>query len=207
MIVVRGEFTMDDPWSIPRHCNPVRLRLSTDGTVPRLSTTVSAYYDHEFLSLVFSSADDLIVASILDRDGPIYQQDVVEAFLAPEQPGDYFEIEVSPKGTVFDARISSPDGVRATMKADVGWDCRGLVAAVKREVEVGGTLTVDTLMRVPFAALGRTTPLPGEEWLGNFYRIDRHPELGDEYSAWRPTGRVPADFHVTAAFGRLVFGG
>jgi hypothetical protein len=54
--------------------------------------------------------------------------------------------------------------------------------------------------------LGRPTPVAGETWRANFFRIDRHPELGDEYSAWQPTMRSPADFHVGEAFGTLKFG-
>jgi hypothetical protein len=78
------------------------------------------------------------------------------------------------------------------------------MAAVRRVTESNGVVTIDTLLRIPFAALGRTMPIPGETWRANFYRIDRSPQ-GDEYSAWQPTMRQPADFHVPEAFGRLRF--
>ena len=38
-------------------------------------------------------------------------------------------------------------------------------------------------------------------WRANFYRVDLGSE--DEYSAWSPTGRTPADFHEPSRFGRL----
>ena len=41
---------MEDPWAIPPACTAIRLRRATDGAAPRLSTTVSAYYDDEHLS-------------------------------------------------------------------------------------------------------------------------------------------------------------
>jgi hypothetical protein len=166
---------------------------------------VSAYYDDRYLNVVFSCADDHIEATMLERDAPLYEEDVVEVFLAPASLSEYFEIEVSPMATIFDARIHSPDGVRDTMTADSKWDCSGLLAGVRRVVEAGGTVSIDTAIRIPFLGLGRSVPAGGEVWRANFFRVDRHPSAGDEYTSWRPTMKHPPDFHVTAAFGSLVF--
>jgi len=89
------------------------------------------------------------------------------------------------------------------MTAELGWECAGLVAAVRKSWH-GSTLTIDTVIRIPFASLGRAVPQRGERWRANFYRIDRGP-VRDEFSAWRATMRTPADFHVPAAFGTLAF--
>lgn len=201
---VRGAFSIEDPWRTPAQASVVRLRRSTDGEAPRLATTVSLYFDDEFLTFVFSAADDHIVATYSAHDEPLYEEDVVEVFLAPDDAAHYFEVEVNPKGATFDARIFSPEASRETMSVDQNWRS-GAIAAVRKIFELDGTMTVDTLLRVPFASLGRSVPLPGERWQANFFRIDRHPSLGDEYSAWRPTLRVPADFHVPAAFGSVEF--
>jgi hypothetical protein len=67
-------------------------------------------------------------------------------------------------------------------------------------------MSIDTIVRIPFSSVGRATPGDGETWRGNFFRIDRHPDHGDEFSAWQPTLKNPADFHVAAAFGALRFG-
>ncbi len=155
-------------------------------------------WDDEALTLVFSGEDDHVVATHRAHDAPLYQEDVVEAFLAPAG-GEYFELEVNPLGAIFDARIVSPDGVRATMQTELAWTCAGLFAAVRRIDD-----TFDTVMRIPFASLARAVPEDGEEWRANFFRIDRHPD-GDEFSAWNPTMKSPADFHVVAAFGVLRF--
>ena len=205
LVVVRGEFSMEDPWAMPRSCEPVRLRRATDGAAPRLATTVAVYYDDVFLTILFSAADDHIVATRFGHDEPIYEEDVVEAFLSPRAKDEYFEIEVSPAGTTFDARIESPDGIRSTMRAEVGWDCEGLVAAVRKMISARNVMTIDTVVRVPFASVGSTAPQNGDSWLANFFRVDRHPGEGDEYTAWRPTMKLPADFHVVNAFGRLIF--
>ena len=55
------------------------------------------------------------VGALLGHDEPIWKEDVFEVFVAPQGLTPYFEIEVNPLGTTFDARIDSPDGERATM--------------------------------------------------------------------------------------------
>jgi cellulose/xylan binding protein with CBM9 domain len=198
LVVRRAEFSLEEPWSVPAGCEPVPLRLATDGSAPRLATAVTVYFDDVCLNVLFTGADDHVVATHFLHDAPLYEEDVVEAFLAPETLTDYFELEVSPFGTLFDARIESPDGDRKTMKADRAWTCEGLFAAVRR------VDTFEVILRIPFASLGRTTPVSGETWRANFFRIDRSPST-DEFSAWQPTMRVPPDFHVPAAFGTLRF--
>lgn len=205
LVVPRGAFDMEDPWTAPVASIPVRLRRSTDGAPPRLVTSVAAWFDADYLNVLFSCGDDHVEATHLVHDAPLYEEDVVEVFIAPEDTIRYFELEVSPRGTIFDARIHSPDGERATMHVDRAWTCEGLVAAVRRVTESNGVSTIDTLLRIPFAALERETPRDGETWRANFFRIDRHDTLGDEFSAWQPTMKSPPDFHVPAAFGTLRF--
>jgi len=199
LTVVRAEFSIEEPWAVPPDSEPIQLLRSTDGKPPRQATTVVAYADPDFLNLLFLCDDDEIVATYLGHDQPLYQEDVVEAFLAPRDIRHYYEIEVNPLGTTFDARVDSPDGVRGTMDVDLGWD-PDLFAAIRRTP--GKT---ETILRVPFAGLDVRRPASGEEWRGNFFRVDRSKWRGDEYSAWNPTLKNPADFHVAALFGRIVF--
>lgn len=201
----RAPFDMEDPWASPPECEPVRLRRAIDGAAPRLSTSVTAWYDETFLTVLFTLSDDHVQATLRDHDAPLYEQDVVEIFLAPDTLTRYFELEISPMGTVFDAVVDSPDGVRSTMQVDRSWTCARLMAAVRKVTESDGLRTVDTVVRIPFGSLGRPAPVRGETWRANFFRIDRHPDLGDEFSAWQPTLRQPPDFHVPAAFGILDF--
>jgi len=205
LVAVRAPFDMEEPWSAPAGCSPVRLRRATDGAPPRLSTSVAVWFDDEQLSILFSAADDHVEATHTSHDAPLYEQDVVEIFAAPESLQHYFELEVSPRGTLFDARIESPDGDRKTMHVDRDWTCASLFAAIRRVAESDGATTIDTLVRIPFSSLGRSAPGDGETWRMNFFRIDRHPDLGDEFSAWQPTLKNPADFHVPAAFGTVRF--
>ncbi|MGH9457064.1 MAG: carbohydrate-binding family 9-like protein [Thermoanaerobaculia bacterium] len=204
--VPHREFDSTEPWNIPAGCPPVVLRRATDGATPRLATLLHLYRDAMHLYLLFSGVDASIRATKLERDAPLWEEDVLEAFLAPADPARYFEIEVSPIGTLFDTAIESPDGERATMRADPRWDSRGAWAALRRVRRGADSLwRFETLLVVPFADLG--VPPPGAEsrWRANFFRIDRDDDLGDEFSAWQPTERNPPDFHVPAAFGELVF--
>jgi hypothetical protein len=203
--VERASFDMEDPWMVPADCQVARLLRSGDGAAPRLATSVAAYFDDEMLTVLFSASDDHVQATFLDHDAPLYEQDVVEIFLAPVALTRYFELEISPQGTLFDAIVDSPDGVRSTMRVDREWNCAGLMAALRRKTAPRGLSTIDTVVRIPFGSLGRGVPARGESWRANFFRIDRHPRLGDEFSAWRPTLRHPPDFHVPAAFGILRF--
>jgi hypothetical protein len=178
----------------------MKLRRATDGEAPRLATSVTGYFDDERLTFVFRAIDDEVVATQLGHDAPLYQEDVVEIFLAPESLTRYFELEVNPLGTTFDAIIDSPDGDRATMQADIAWTCEGLFTAIRRTNEV-----VETVVRIPFASLERSRPGEGEVWRANLFRIDRSGRHGDEFSSWQPTMKNPPDFHVPAAFGEICF--
>jgi hypothetical protein len=198
--VARAEFSIEEPWAIPPGSQVLQLVRAMDGKDPRLRTTVTVYADAECLNLVYQADDDAVVATYLGHDEPLYEEDVVEVFLAPIEIRRYYEIEVNPLGTTFDARIDSPDGVRATMKDDLSWDCENLFAAIRKTPAM-----VETIVRIPFASLDVPHPAPGDEWSGNFFRVDRDKSQGAEFTAWSPTMKNPADFHVAAAFGRIVF--
>jgi len=205
LVVPFAPFSIEEPWKVPEVCDRVELRRATDGGPARQQTTAAAYFDDEMLTIVFAGVDDRVVATHLQHDAPLYEEDVVEVFLAPSRLEEYFEIEVNPLGTTFDARIESPDGKRSTMKTDLAWTCEGLFPGVRRTTGRLAGATLDVVIRIPFAALGRTAPADGETWRGNFFRIDREPALGDDFLAWQPTMRTPPDFHLPAAFGILRF--
>src|ERR1041385_4230546 len=121
LVIPRGEFSIEDPWAAPAGCQLLPMVRAIDGGAPRLNTNIVVYFDAEYLNVVFSAEDDEVVATMYEHDAPLWQEDVVEAFLAPPRGGTYYELELNPLGTTFDARIDSPDGVRATMRAGVWW--------------------------------------------------------------------------------------
>jgi len=205
LIILRRQLDLENLWQIPEGCQPEGLVRSTDGAPPSLSSTVSAFYDATFLYVIFRFDDDEVRATYRDHDDPLYEEDVVEVFLSPAEPAVYFEIEVNPLGTVFDARIDSPEGTRASMQADLAWHATGLWTASRQvRAEASATFLTETLIAIPFLSMGVPAPEAGSSWRGNFFRIDRSSR-GDEFQAWRPTMKNPADFHVVSAFGRLLF--
>jgi hypothetical protein len=178
---------------------------------PQLPTEVRACWDDEHLYLAFVCVDTDIWGTLRQRDDPIYEEEVVEAFLSSS--GDvtrYFEFNFSPHNIVFDAAIQCPEsGDRHYMKANVAWNCEGLRSAVhvvgtpddRGDLDEKWTVEV----ALPFSQIGRggSRPADGEEWRANFYRIDR-AERG-EFSCWSPTLSDPPNFHVPGRFGRLAF--
>lgn len=200
--------SLDDPgW---QGIAPLSPLVQADGSgQPQQATEVRACWDDEHLYLSFSCKDTDIWGNFENRDDPLYDEEVVEAFLCPT--GDlrhYFEIELSPCNVVFDAKVFNPEKDRRTMLVDRTWDAPGMRTAVR----VSGILNDRSApdigwiaeMAIPFRDLGLSSPpAPGTAWKVNFYRIERGGVT--EYTAWSPTYKEPADFHVPDCFGELVF--
>jgi hypothetical protein len=169
------------------------------------------------------------------RDDPLYEEEVVEAFLCPT--GDlrhYYEFEVNPRNVVFDARVHCPDLHRATMRVDISWDCPGLETSVLVEGILHTTPpdhrrpTTDhtEVQRGGDAANPSTVNLQPSSWtvemvipFAAFPEVNP-PRPGDvwranfyridradppEFTAWSPTLESPANFHVPERFGYLAF--
>ena len=144
----------------------------------------------------YDGRDGGTVATLTRRDDSLWTEDVFEVFLTPfDPPNLYYEFEINPLGTLFDARVTSPDLVRATMNADAAWNLRGFRG--RSRVQRGRWSAVLTIPLGPLleGAAGR------REWRANFFRVDRADR--DEFSAWSPTGKNPPDFHEASRFGRL----
>jgi hypothetical protein len=173
---------------------PHALVRSGDGGRPNLPTAVRVGVRNGDLLVRFDGRDRGVVATLTQRDAPLWKEDVFEVFLSPgERSGVYFEFEVNPLGALFDARVESPDGRRDTMRVETSWNCTGFSARVRSRPD-----RWSAVVKIP---LSRLCAEPVESWRGNFYRIDRGPP--DEFSAWSPTGADPPDFHVPARFGVL----
>lgn len=196
-------------WTVPRRHSPAWDEIPghplvlVDGNGPPLQATlVRAAWDEEALHVRFECEDRDAWGTFQKRDDPLWQEEVVEVFLAPgeEDPVDYAEFEVSPLGVVFDARIHNPTSMRKDMTADVMWDCPGLRWQVGRG-EAKQDWWAELVIPWPGLAAGRP-----RLWRANFYRVERPRDGEAEYSAWSPTLTSPADFHKPARFGVLEIG-
>jgi carbonic anhydrase/acetyltransferase-like protein (isoleucine patch superfamily) len=185
------------------------LVLANGEGAPTEATEVRACWDAEYLYVSFACKDSDIWATLENRDDPIYDEEVVEVFLCPTgNLQHYYEFEVSPANVLFDAKVFSPEGDRATMLVDKEWNAKRIQTGVR----VSGTLNDRTAhdlgwiveLGIAFSDLGLSgPPEPGTIWRANFYRIERGAVT--EFSAWSPTFQEPAEFHLPACFGELVF--
>jgi hypothetical protein len=148
----------------------------------------------------FRCADPDVWATHTERNAPLWEEEVVEIFLAPgtNDPRKYVEIQVNPLGTVFDARVSNPDGHRATMSVEPIWDTAGLEVRVGRDAPDEWRVDI----ALPWAKV--TDAHPPKNWRANFYRIERPRGGLPEYACWSPTMADPPDFHRPEYFGALL---
>ncbi len=188
--------------------------LRADGHGPAIwKTAVRVCHDDFGLAVRFDCADRSAWGTLTERDDPLWQEEVVELFLAfgPEEPRRYFEFEISPRGVLFDARVENPTGRRADLAVETAWDCprvrwgAGSTALLAETSEGEDWWAVLVL---PWASLrSPDAPLSVPDSLrANFYRIERPPEGSAEFSAWSPTLVEPPDFHQPARFGFLSLG-
>ncbi len=212
---IRGRVPIDGdlnkpPWNSLR---PVGLVAShgcdaASGAPLVQPTALRVCHDGERLYIAFDCVDRDVWGTFRGRNERIYDEEVVEAFLAPSgDPRRYFELESNPRGAYWEGVIDNPDGQRRSLRTDLDWVCAGW----ERAIRVRGTLdTRDDVddgwaveWAIPFAGLGAAPPRPGTRWRANFYRIDQ--ANGGEYSAWSPTFAEPAEFHLPNHFGVLEF--
>ena len=194
--VAAGSFPDEQTWSsIPA----LALCRAQDGGVVAQATAVRVAHDGECLLVRFDCDDRDVWSTRATRDDALWEEEVVEVFVAPgaDDPKAYFEIQVNSLGTIFDARVSNPDGRRETMRVDRSWDLRGIRVAIER-----GRAGWSASIGLPWAELSAAEPPP--VWRANFFRIERPRDGAAEFSCWSPTRVDPPDFHKPMSFGRLL---
>ncbi len=185
--------------------------VRSDGVGPAIwKTAVRVCRDEFGIAVRFDCADRAAWGTFTDRDDPIWQEEVVELFLAlgPEDPRRYFEFEVSPRGVLFDARVENPTGRREDLEVETAWNCPGIRwGAGSTDLLHASVGEQDwwAVLVLPWASLVGPEPLP-DLLRANFYRIERPPNSPHEFSAWSPTLSHPPDFHQPARFGFLSLG-
>jgi hypothetical protein len=180
---------------------PVTFDTDWAGASTGISTTVRAAWTNEALSMRWNlSGAGLHVDDSKPTDTErekLYEEDCVELFFTPDasDPNHYYEIELGPKGHFFDLEVHR--GVKLDVKKAIAWS-----SAPKIVTKVDAdrhTATIEATFRAPeiVKALKAGATLPFA-----LYRMEgRSPR---KYLAWSPTRTAKPDFHVPAAFGRLV---
>jgi hypothetical protein len=204
-IVLDGKLDEQD-WKGAKDSGP--LVQTFTGEPGEFNAHVRVVYDAERIYIAFEVDDDYLKSTFQNTDDHLWEQDTVEVMFDPDGDGkNYFELQVSPRGTHFDTRYDSRRKPRPFGHVD--WDSQ-----VRAAVSLRGTLddaaadsgyTVE--LAVPFSAFaaGDTPappPQPGASWRVNFFVMDAR-EQGQRAVAWSPP-RV-GDFHTLERFGRLLF--
>jgi len=129
------------------------------------------------------------------RRDQLWDRDVAEVFLLPDShdPLKYKEFEVSPNGMWIDLQLSH--GEKHDLQS--GLLCRTSID------ERAATWSAE--LALPMKGLLPRFD-PDAVWGVNFFRVEG-PCEPRFYSAWRPTGTAKPNFHIPAAFGKLVFAG
>ena len=203
---------MDD--SLWRQADVIRLNNPIDGQPGRYRTTARMLYNARCLYIAFECEDEYVWGTLTERDTAIFGEECVEAFICPSgKVRQYYEINVSPRNTVFDAFILNGRPITGEWTNFSAWKeftCEGLATRVWVNGELGkkGAKGWSAEYAIPFASIigsDHLAPLPGEEWRINLYRIDSPEPKQLEYYAWAPAGAN--DFHRPWCFGVLRFKG
>jgi len=182
-----------------RGCRLPRFRTMR-GDLARWSTETCVAWDDDALHVEYLCEDEDAWGTMVERDAPLWREEVVEIFLAAGEstPKFYYEIEVSPLCALFDARVESPHGTRSDMKVETSWNCDGMVWSVER---TGERDDWRARLAIPWSGLGLDRA--PRALRANFFRVERPRSGDDEFSGWLPTDTEPPDFHRPEKFGLL----
>ncbi len=175
---------------------------ATDGAEGRPRTKARLLHDGERLYFAFECEDDNIHSTLTKRDDHLWTQDAVEVFVDPSGQGhDYYEVQVSPAGVLFDTLVHRHP------RRDDSWDARATAAA-----ERSGSLNDDTdvdrewsaELAIPLASLREGGASPGDRWRLNLFRLD--DRLGGRRAFLGWSAPLSNTTHVPERFGWIVFG-
>lgn len=172
-------------------------------------TEAKLLWDEGNLYVAFRCDDAHVWGEHTKRDTPVYRDDCVEVFTAPNpnHPNNYFNIEMNVRGAFLDQH--HPDGPGVELKEE--WNATG----VRIAVSIDGTLNDDSdtdrgwaleaaIPLANFAKVARhTPPQAGDVWHLNLNRLGG--KTNAQFSQWSPSQTDRPQFHVPKDFGRVVF--
>jgi Carbohydrate family 9 binding domain-like len=193
------------------------VNTMTGDPVP-LTSEVKLQWDDKFLYAFFDMKDNDVWGELKNRDDKLWTQEAVEIFVDANGDGrSYIELQVSPRGTIFDTYLPEyrkyEDAIDPKKKP-FSWNSSWKVA-----VSVDGTMdNRDDLDRgwsveiaLPLADVngmlkdGKTVvpPVYGSSWRMNFFRLDQSKDGKQDAQAWSPP--MVGDFHKMDRFGEVLF--
>ena len=204
---IDGDLSEDAWGNTPR---TDRFVQTLNGSAATFKASARVLYDDDKLYFAVEVQDDDLRATDTEHDAHLWKQDCVELMIDPDGDGlNYFELQVSPKGVVFDTRYDSRR--KPQPFGHTKWQSQ-----LEQAVVVAGTLNDANADRgytleaaLPFAALqaGAThtqAPIDQSRWRVNFYVMNSRSN-GQRAAGW--SAPLVADFHVPSRFGHLIFDG
>jgi hypothetical protein len=194
--VIDGVFEGEAAWNGAVRLEPFSDTL-TGAKVPR-PTQVLLMWDDAALYVAMKAEDDYLQSKYTKNDEELWHEDAFEMFLDPRgDKKDYYEIQVSPAGLVFDSYLPS------YRKNDNAWSSGAAVAA-----KIDGTLNDgkggdkgwSAELAIPWKSLEKGGGVPPGDTKGlkvDFFRVDVTADK-TIYSAWSPPLR--GDFHALDRF-------
>jgi hypothetical protein len=193
----------------------ISLKDCTSGNAVAQATKALALWDTSNLYLGIMTRDKDIWATLTQRDGGLYTEEVLEFFLDPDRDGkNYFEFEFNCRGALMDIFMNAPWNTTGG-GGDPNWNCANISYKVATHGTVNNPSDVDTGMtlevKIPWKDLKTnsytvTRPRHGDRFAANIYRIDGRDASAKVYSCWNPVGgTLPTSFHSPALFGIFQF--
>lgn len=194
------------------------LELSSMRSGANFATEVDVFRTDEHLYLGARLEDTHIWSKKAERDANLWEEEVLEMFVDPNGDAkNYLELQINPKGTVFDANFETRKGTgdgsdREQIDRAKKFDLEGLESAV----DVDGTLNDESdedkqwtvELKVPLESIPEVDGDTSfdEPWAVNLYRFDR-PADGEKAAYGWSTDLQGEDFHNVDQFGRFEFAG
>lgn len=199
---------LDEPaWFAARSVGDFQFAWYESGK--REQTVAKLLWDDQHLYVGYICEDAHISGTTTKRDGPVWKDDCVEVFVAPnsDHPLVYFNIEMNVRGMSLDNY--HPEGVGS--RPEQPWNPDGLKIATTVHGTLNDDSDVDSFWileaAIPLADLShaakRIPPRAGDVWHLNLNRLGG--KTNPQYSQWSPGTAKKPQFHRPQDFGRVIF--
>lgn len=169
---------------------------------------LSLSWSTKYFNIFFDVEDDHIWGTYSQNDDPIWQEEVIEAFLSfgDKTPKEYFELQFSPKGIKYDAWVKNPTGNRqdGEFQVNVSWNFKNL--EFSQSINATGDPMRgrwQTHIKIPAQEIKGSDFVKGDLLRGNFFRIDGYPKQSS-FQALKPNFEKTPNFHTPDKFAKFI---
>lgn len=184
----------------------LELKDVTSGAIVGKKAKAKILWSEQYLYVLFDVEDDHIWGTYRNNDDPICDEEVVEVFIAfgDQVPQSYLELQFSPNGVKFDAKVENPTGSRHDkgFEVDKSWDSNLIFKQQINAKEDYGTYKAGrwlTQVKIPSVEIGADELKSGDKLRGNLFRIDGYPKQ-NSFQTLEPNKESIPNFHTPKKF-------